>query len=159
MFLPRHRVAVQHNSALDASNLSALHSDSWDGYPNTLREVLAFIAAHKIQRVVFLSGDEHRGSVALADLLDAEGNKIARIHSIHTAAMYAPLPFANALDEDIVGCERIVIDDLLGRYICVVQAVRPPPGDGASFVSVYKSGPDWLLNYEFADGTVNTLRL
>ena len=159
MFLPRHRVAVQHNSALDSSNLSALHSDSWDGYPNTLREVLAFIAAHKIQGVVFLSGDEHRGSVAKADLLDSDGNKITRIHSIYTAAMYAPLPFANALDEDIVKCERIVIDDPLGRYTCVVEATRPPPGDGATVVFIHKCGQDWLLDYEFADGKVTTLTL
>jgi cholesterol oxidase len=159
MFLPRHRVAVQHNSALNASNLSALRSDSWDGYPNTLREVLAFIAANKIQHVVFLSGDEHRGSIAKADLLDSEDNLITRIHSIHTAAMYAPLAFANALDEDIVDKERIAIDDPQGRFTCVVEATRPPPGDGATVVFIRQTGTDWLLDYEFADGNVITLTL
>jgi cholesterol oxidase len=44
MLLPRHRRAVQRDSSLDPSNLSALHSDGWDGYPDTLREVLAHIA-------------------------------------------------------------------------------------------------------------------
>ena len=36
MLLPRHRRAVQRDARLDPSNLSALHSDGWDGYPNTL---------------------------------------------------------------------------------------------------------------------------
>src|SRR5262249_38657254 len=36
MMLPRHRRAVQRDSGLSSSNLSALHSDGWDGYPNTL---------------------------------------------------------------------------------------------------------------------------
>jgi len=56
MLLPRHRRAVQRNSSLAPTNLSALHSDGWDGYPNTLREVLAYIAREKINGVVFWSG-------------------------------------------------------------------------------------------------------
>jgi cholesterol oxidase len=160
MLLPRHRRAVQCDSNLDPSNLSALHSDGWDGYPNTLREVLAYIAKEGIKGVVFLSGDEHRGCVATVDLCDADGNPITRVHSLHTAAVYAPYPFANSLDEDVVASETIVIaDPNYGNYQCVVNTTRPPAGDGVTFLRVRQVGTAWKLDYEFADGMVQTLTL
>jgi cholesterol oxidase len=159
MLLPRHRRAVQRDARLDPSNLSALHSDGWDGYPNTLCEVLAYIAHKKIEGVVFLSGDEHRGCVATVELLDMTNTLITRIHSLHTAAAYAPFPFANSLDEDIVCDETIDIVSSYGNYRCKVSARRPPPGDGATFLSVRKDGASWKLDYEFADRVVQTLSL
>ncbi len=56
MLLPRHRRATQRDQSLSWTNLSALHSDGWDGYPNTLGEVLGYIAENRIEHVVFLSG-------------------------------------------------------------------------------------------------------
>jgi phosphodiesterase/alkaline phosphatase D-like protein len=160
MLLPRHRRAVQQDLSLNPSNLSALHSDGWDGYPKTLREVLAYIAAERIKGVVFLSGDEHRACVATADLYDASGSLITRVHSIHTAAVHAPYPFANSLDEDIVQSERIDVVGATGTYQCVVNATRPPPGDGVTFLRVRQAAAGiWLLDYEFADGTVRTLTI
>ena len=159
MLLPRHRRAVQRDVRLDPLNLSALHSDGWDGYPNTLREFLAFIAHEKIEGVVFLSGDEHRGCVATVELLDATNTLITRIHSLHTAAAYSPFPFANSLDEDIVENETIDLASSYGSYRCKVSATRPAPGDGATFLSVRKDGAAWKLDYEFADGVVKTLVL
>lgn len=159
MFLPRHRRAIQRDASLDASNLSALHSDSWDGYPNSLRDVLAFIAAEEIKHVVFLSGDEHRGCIATAELRRPADNRlITTVHSIHTAAMYAPYPFANGIDEDIVKHETFDVVTRSGGYRCVVSAKRPAPGDGATFLSVRKDGNDWKLDCEFA-GTIETLVL
>ncbi|MCK1642954.1 alpha/beta fold hydrolase [Bradyrhizobium sp. 157] len=159
MLLPRHRRAVQRDASLDPSNLSALHSDGWDGYPNTLRDVLAYIAQEKIKGVVFLSGDEHRGCVATVELRDTSDTLITRVHSLHTAAAYSPFPFANSLDEDIVADETIDIVSNYGNYRCVVNATRPPPGDGVTFLSVRQDGTAWKLDYEFADGTVQTLVL
>jgi pimeloyl-ACP methyl ester carboxylesterase len=159
MLLPRHRRAVQRDASLDASNLSALHSDGWDGYPNTLREVLVHIAANKIDHVVFLSGDEHRGCVATIDLCDASGSLITRVHSVHTAAMYAPFPFANSLDEDIVTSETIDIVDGAVTYKCVVNATRPPAGDGVTFLRVSREAGVWKLDCEFAHGTLPPLTL
>ncbi|GGC91063.1 alkaline phosphatase D family protein [Chelatococcus reniformis] len=157
MLLPRHRRAVQRDRRLDPTNLSALYSDGWDGYPHTLREVLAFIAANRIERVVFLSGDEHRGYVATVDLFDSAGNRLVRAHSIHTAALYGPFPFANGVAEDVVASETIAIEHSSGHYSCVVDTVRPAPGDGATFFHVRKVGEDWLLDCEFGDGAVHTL--
>jgi hypothetical protein len=156
MLLPRHRRAVQRDSSLDSSNLSALHSDGWDGYPGTLREVLAHIAEKKIQGVVFLSGDEHRGCVATAELRDSSGAVITRVHSIHTAAVYSPYPFANSLEEDTVSSETIPIERPGGshRYDCVVTTKWPAAGDGATFLSVHRDGTAWKLDCEFAKETI-----
>jgi hypothetical protein len=161
MLLPRHRRATQRDSSLDPSNLSALHSDGWDGYPNTLRDVLAYIAEKQIQGVVFLSGDEHRSCVATADICDTSGTLITRVHSIHTAAVYAPYPFANSFDEDIVPNEIIDIVESGGtyHYRCVVKVVRPPAGDGMTFLSVRHDGATWQLDCEFANGPMLTLTI
>ncbi len=156
ILLPRHRRAVQRDPCLKSSNLSALSSDSWDGYPNTLRDVLAYIAENNIKQVVFLSGDEHRSCVARAELCDMVGNPITTVHSVHTGAMYAPYPFANAIGEDFVLCETI---DIGGRFRCVVNAMLPTAGDGATYLSVRQQGSSWLLNCEFAGGWVRTLTL
>jgi hypothetical protein len=149
ILLPRHRRTVQRDRRLDSSNLSALHSDSWDGYPNTLRDVLAFIAENKIERVVFLSGDEHRSCIAQAELFDLDGKKLTTVHSVHTAAMYAPYPFANALGADFLLSETI---DIAGRFRCLVTANLPSTGEGATYLTVRKQGSDWWLNCEFAGG-------
>ncbi|RJG40567.1 hypothetical protein D3Y55_25140 [Mesorhizobium sp. DCY119] len=159
MLLPRHRRAVQRDARLHPANLSALHSDGWDGYPATLREVLGHIAENRIGGVVFLSGDEHRACIAAVDLLDAAGNPVVRLHSIHTAALFAPYPFANSAEEDILASETIIFTHKARTYRCVVNATRPAPGDGATFFSVRKAGPHWRLDCEFADGTVHPLTL
>ncbi|WP_461479484.1 alkaline phosphatase D family protein [Mesorhizobium jarvisii] len=136
-----------------------MHSDGWDGYPNTLREVLAHIAVNKIDHVVFLSGDEHRGYVATVDLLDASGNSITRVHSVHTAALYAPFPFANSIDADIVMSETFDIVDGASTYKCVVNAIPPPAGDGATFLRVRQNAGIWNLDCEFAHGALPPLTL
>lgn len=158
MLLPRHRRAIQRDSSLSWTNLSALHSDAWDGYPNTLAEVLAYIADNRIKHVVFLSGDEHRACVATADLGSEDGS-VTRLHSIHTAAMFAPYPFANGIDEEIVDNETIEIHFGGRNCRCVVNATRPAPGDGATFLRVRPVGPGWELDCEFGDGAVQTLEI
>ncbi|MGE6784271.1 alpha/beta fold hydrolase [Ensifer adhaerens] len=158
MFLPRHRRAVQRDVSLSPDNLSALHSDGWDGYPNSLRDVLGVIAAGKIRHVVFLSGDEHRGCVATAQLTELDHTPITTVHSIHTAAMYAPYPFANGIDEDIVEQEAFEFDYMAKRYRCIVEATRPAPRDGATFLRVRQDAGDWKLDCEYA-GAVQTLVL
>ncbi|MDP9631042.1 UNVERIFIED_ORG: choline dehydrogenase-like flavoprotein [Ensifer adhaerens] len=159
MFLPRHRRAIQRDRSLSWTNLSALHSDGWDGYPNTLREVLAYIAENRVEHVVFLSGDEHRGCIATVDLCDEDGSLITRLHSIHTAAMFAPYPFANGIDEEIVDSEAIEIRNGAKTYRCVVNATRPAAGDGATFLRVRAAAAGWELDCEFGDGAIQTLTI
>ncbi|MEL6464238.1 MAG: alpha/beta fold hydrolase [Pseudomonadota bacterium] len=159
MLLPRHRRAVQRNRDLNADNFSALHSDGWDGYPETLRDLLAFIAENEIKHVVFLSGDEHRGCIAAVDLCDDHDALITRVHSIHTSAMWSPFPFANAIDEDFVDTETITIMQGATAYLGKVNATRPGPGDGPTYLSVRKKDAGWTLNCRYADGVVHTVQL
>ncbi|MDZ7683685.1 MAG: alkaline phosphatase D family protein [Gammaproteobacteria bacterium] len=63
--LPRHH-------APSGGRTFSLALDGWDGYPASLDEILAFIAARRIPRVVFFSGDEHRPLVATAGLYQGE---------------------------------------------------------------------------------------
>jgi len=75
-----------------------LRSDSWDGYPATLLELLKFIADNEIKNTVFLSGDLHFASVSQIEL-QVEGTTRAAITSVHCSALYAPYPFANAVPD------------------------------------------------------------
>jgi cholesterol oxidase len=162
MLLPRHRRALQHAppGALDTNNPSALHSDGWDGYPETLRRVLVLIAAKGVRDLVFLSGDEHRGCVAKIELRDKNGTLLTRVHSIHTTAAYAPFPFASSLAEDFVANETFTFRDGATTYQCAVEAALPPPRDGATLLRPWlATGNVWRLDYEYADGGVQTLTL
>jgi alpha-beta hydrolase superfamily lysophospholipase len=159
MLLPRHRRAIQNDARLVPDNVSALHSDGWDGFPATLSEVLDYIAQNGISHVVFLSGDEHRGCIASIELRNSIGMVLARAHSVHTAAMYAPFPFANSLDEDIVPSESFDVTFGSTTYTCVVNAMRPPAGDGPTFLRMHQQFGTWRLDCEYADGAVQTLTL
>jgi hypothetical protein len=170
MLLPRHRRTVQHApmaGGLDAQNLSSIHSDGWDGYPDALRAVLGILAKNAVKNVVFLSGDEHRGCVANIELRDASGGTLlTRVHSIHTTAAYAPFPFANSGIADFVESEVIDFKFATVGYKCVVSATLPTSRDGATSIRPYwrtinTSPPvgEWRLDYEYTDGGVQTLTL
>ena len=132
MILPRRRGAL---------NLRADHaarSDSWEGYPGNLAQLLHFIAAKELRNVVFLSGDEHLGCVAIADLsvVICKQTKNARIVSIHASGLYAPFPFANAKPEDFVeGCD----DFSLGGLTCSVKTCFTPAGSTFASIGVTSS--------------------
>ncbi|RPI63376.1 MAG: hypothetical protein EHM50_02415 [Lysobacterales bacterium] len=150
--LPRHRRTAQHGGGLDAKILGALHSDGWDGYPRTFAAVLGLIAEKGIQHVVFLSGDEHRGCVTVIELRDKTNNLLARVHSIHTTAAYAPFPFANSLADDFMKQETISFTHNGTSYTCVVDATLPPARDGATLLRPWRDGSAWKLDYEFTGG-------
>ena len=44
-------------------------------------------------------------------------------------------------------------------YTCVVNAIRPPGGDGPTFLRVRNDFGTWRLDYEYPDGAVQTLTL
>jgi hypothetical protein len=163
MFLPRHRRAVQHalGASLDVANPGAIWSDGWDGYPESLRAVLLIIAKNSIQHVVFLSGDEHRGCVARI-VLTTGGSTVATAHSIHTTAAYAPFPFANALAEDFMDVDGFQFTDKGVTYECTVTVTSPTTRDGATMLRPWRDSSTagvWHLDYEYADGGVQTLTL
>ena len=159
LFLPRHRRAVQRDTRLDSANLSALHSDGWNGYLEDMRKVLAHIAQKEIKHVVFLSGDEHRACFAIANINDAMGAPVTKLVSIHTSALWAPFPFANGKDADTVDNETFTFADGTDQFSCTVATERPAPGDGPTYISIRPQGSDWVLECEFSDGTTRSITL
>lgn len=139
ILLPRLRRA-QHDAPA-----SALHSDAWDGYPASLHALLAWIADHEIHDLVFLSGDEHLSCDATATITGPGGRGV-RIRSIHSSALYAPWPFANAAPADLAAEEEFGFAVAgKGGYRCSVSTRFAPPGDGFALLQVVPDGAGWRL--------------
>jgi len=68
-------------------------SDSWPGFPETRRAVLETIVRHKVQNVIFLSGDIHCANIAEITFT-GPGNNLT-VYSITSSAFYWPFPFAD----------------------------------------------------------------
>jgi cholesterol oxidase len=152
ILLPRHATVT------DNDLTHALRSDSWDGYPYSLHALLGFIAEHQIRNVVFLSGDEHLGCVATAQLRGADGGEPVLIHSIHTTALYAPYPFANAKPADLMEQEQFEFVTAGHRYHCDVSASFYP-GYGFTLLRLHQAGDgSWRLDCEFERETAADTR-
>jgi pimeloyl-ACP methyl ester carboxylesterase len=114
----------------------ALRSDGWDGYPRSLYRLLGHIARHKIQNVVFLSGDEHLSLVAKATLQAPDETSVV-VHSIHSSAMYAPFPFANGDRADFPEHDwfKFRAGNPEETYTCKVDVKFARRGDGFAVLS------------------------
>ena len=124
---------------LAARPASALHCDAWAGYPRSLHRLLAFLCDHEIGNAVFLSGDEHLSCVAQVSVARKTGGSKIALRSIHSSALYAPYPFANAVPEDFARLEEFEFNhpmDASLSYVCTVNTEYPPIGDGFALVSV-----------------------
>ena len=142
MILPRRR------SALNLGADHAARSDSWEGYPGNFAQLLHFIAVNELRNVVFLSGDEHLGCIATADLSVVTGKetKNARIVSIHASGLYAPFPFANAKPEHFVEG----LDDFsLERLKCNVKTCFTPAGSTFASIGVTSSSSAPKVTVDF----------
>jgi hypothetical protein len=174
MFLPRHKKAGRWNKLV-----SGIVSDSWDGYPKSLFDVLRMIWAQQIKNVIFLSGDEHFGSCAKITASGADGTNPIIIHSVHTAAAYAPYPFANGHKSRHLDDEELYFDtnpvkifsrDLSDPADPVPPALPcrlkvenwyPPAADGMTYIRVH--GRDdrqagrtiWGLSASFKEGAIH----
>jgi hypothetical protein len=153
MLLPRHRRATQWNELA-----AAVRSDAWDGYPATLHAVLSRIVDDgNVQHVVFLSGDEHCGSVATIDITNVGSGVTKRIHSIHTCGTYTPYPFANGSPSELMGSETFDFQHGGSAYRCVVSTAFAATRNRFTYLNLRKDGADWLLEHQFDDGPVGTL--
>ena len=156
ILLPRHRRSVQNTN-------SQIHSDSWDGFPATLNELLRFIAENELQNVVFLSGDLHLGvsceAVLTATTAGSEtsaerGDKQTRILSLHTTGLYAPYPFANALPEELLGEETFTLPtegtEVDYEVSCKVQNTHFQRGEGFTQLNCEKTTDNnWQIDWVF----------
>ena len=133
MLLPRLRSSAR-------SPCGALRSDAWCGYPGSLNALLALLCREEISNVVFLSGDAHLSFVARATVCDNRGRSVV-LHSVHSSALYAPYPFANALQADFEVPDAWCFPDPCDANVTyrVKVDVAPDawaPGDGFACLSV-----------------------
>ncbi len=148
-FLPRHLRVVRHPA-------NALRSDAWDGYPHSFHRLLAYIATQQIKNVVFLSGDEHVSCVARATV-KANGGQPVTLLSVHSSALHAPFPFANATEADFAGSDFFSFDlpnakaegfKWGGNYTCDVRT-EFAPGDGFALLRFFRQDGKWAMACEF----------
>lgn len=140
----------------------ALRSDSWDGFPDSLHELLDFIAVHRIRNVVFLSGDYHCSAYCRISLRKGAAAPVTA-HSIVSSGLYSPYPFANARAEDLELCFRGTHREWLGGGnppCCAkhgdleIDYVAKPMADCASFavVAVERRGAALWMTFRFDEG-------
>ena len=123
----------------------ALHLDAWAGHPASLHALLAAVFHARAGRIVFLSGDEHIPSVATVRLsCPAVSKAVVTVYSVHSSALYAPYPFANAVKADFAGSETFCFQHpAIGparQFHGEVSTWFPDTGDG--FAALYPT----LLN-------------
>jgi hypothetical protein len=144
MVLPR-RLELQGNTVA-----SCLRADGWDGYPASLHRLLAGVYKRGSNDIVFLSGNEHISSVARIEISQADdpGNVVVA-HSVHSSALYAPYPFANAIEEDFAGTEAFEFANDGTTYLCRVKTWFPSLGDGFAVLSISDAESGWLVSVRF----------
>ena len=148
MLLPR-QLRSRHGRA------SALHSDAWDGYPASLHQLLAHVYEHRLGHVVFLSGDAHLSCIATATVRRSGDKRddAVTLHSIHSSALYAPYPFANAARDDLAFAEHFDFSCKLNGawhdYSCDVDTWFPEPGDGYAVLGLACANEEWTLDVQF----------
>ena len=116
ILFPRHQVASGDYPA------SALNADGWDGYPQSLREMVRIVADQGCSNLVFLSGDEHLSCDATISIT-IDDQPACKIRSIHCSGLYAPLPFANSLPEDLIANEHWSFENNGKEYSCKIETV------------------------------------
>ncbi len=142
LLLPRRAEGVQDRSATGCS-------DAWDGYPTSLDRLLDFLMRHQIQHTAFLSGDEHHALVCEATLapppIRQDRWKEVRLTSVHSSALYAPLPFANGHPADLSDQAFVTA----GGTRVTMRTRCAPPGDGWARVSLTPGSGCGNLQVEF----------
>jgi len=128
----------------------SLHSDVWDGHPRSMNALLKFVCDNAISNLVFLSGDEHLGMTAEITLTSPSGNTVT-FHSVHSAALYSPFPFANGVPADFKQRDGFVFQEAEWDpkpYHCAVTASFHP-GDGFTILNARKGPGGWELDVRF----------
>lgn len=142
LLLPRRAEGVQDPAAAE-------RSDAWDGYPASLDRLLDFLMREQIHHTVFLSGDEHHALVCKATLQpppERAGQWDAvQLTSVHSSALYAPLPFANGHPADLSDQDFVTA----GGTRVSMNTTCAPPGDGWARVSLSPGEGDGALEVAF----------
>lgn len=127
-----------HSAAGDPSPRAG---DTWQSCPDARRRLLEFIAEHRIQNVVFLSGDYHCS--ASATLVFPDGQ--LRAYALVCPALHAPTTFANVDPSDVIRSESVPIS----TGVVTIEAT-PYAGDGWLECTLRHVGPgSWQLDASF----------
>jgi hypothetical protein len=142
MLLPRRAEVARDPSASG-------RSDAWDGYPASMDRLLDLLMREQIHHTVFLSGDEHHALVCEVTL-DPPPERAGpwepvKLTSVHSSALYAPLPFANGHPADLSEDSFVTA----GGTRVSMKTRYAPPGDGWARVSLSPGPGDGALEVEF----------
>lgn len=119
-----------------ATPASALWSDGWQRFPDSVAQLLGFIARLRIEDVLFLSGDYHRHADVTLTLHGPHGPVKAR--SIVTSGLYCPYPFANASEKEwLVNPTGLAAGDCTWGY----TLTNSFGGNGYTRVSLFRDRP------------------
>ncbi|MFN9281994.1 MAG: alkaline phosphatase D family protein [Betaproteobacteria bacterium] len=142
MLLPRRAEGVQDPGAEG-------RSDAWDGYPASLDRLLDFLMREQIQYTVFLSGDEHHALVCEVTLQPPQSREHTwgpvQLTSVHSSALYAPLPFANGHPAELSDQAFVTA----GGTRVTMSTRCAPPGDGWARISLTPGTGSGDLEVEF----------
>lgn len=146
MMFPRRLKTSEDEQAIS----STLQADSWDGYPASRHDLLAFIVKHRIRNVIFLSGDEHLPCFCRIVITDDAKNSVT-VHSIHGSSLYAPYHFANAHEYDFAGNEQFTIRESLHWPELDIQTSTqyPRTDDGYAQLIIPRKGGNAKINVSF----------
>lgn len=91
--------------------------DCWSAFPEEQARLLDAIARHRLNNVVFVSGDYHTSSFSTLTFRHEDGRPELKAYSVVSPPAYAPFPFANDR------ADRIATKDILrlpsGLCVCV----------------------------------------
>ncbi|MDB5752654.1 MAG: hypothetical protein JWP65_3075, partial [Ramlibacter sp.] len=130
-----------------------LYLDNWQGYPASFCRLLAFVCDHQLRNLVFLSGDLHLGCRAEVTVRNVESGASAEFQSCHAPALYAPYPFANETEWNLLLHDSFGFDAVRAgvrqSYECTVDAQVLAPGrNGCALLKATRSGADWSATVE-----------
>jgi cholesterol oxidase len=129
------------------SDAAAARSDSWDGYPASLKWLLGFVVRQNIQGVVILCGDAHLAGYTEVRLWADSHHTLLRI--LHSPALYAPFPFANGLPHHYRRNDHLAWDEGGIQHTAHVHSELWPLGDGFVQVDVEPTAGGWKLAAQF----------
>jgi hypothetical protein len=129
---------------------AALACDSWEGYPKSFQAVLRQLCDTDARQIVFLSGDLHLSCVARITISRDDGREVVA-HSVHSSALYAPYPFANAMADDLAGDDRFDFQFNGHCYSCCVETEFPRLGDGFAIFGQIRNGEPWEVEFVRSD--------
>jgi hypothetical protein len=133
MLLPRTRENID----------EPLHLDNWQGYPASLRSLLALLCDREVRNLVFLSGDAHLACSARIVVRSDQGRSVT-FQSHHAPALYAPYPFANESRWNLLLDDRFTFEHAGRGYHCTVKAEVPADGaNGCGWLDARRVGDRW----------------